>query len=275
MGISKKKYARGDTKDLILRVQKDDDSEALDALMRIHDGLVWYVVNGCGYHTTTAVGLDDMVQMGRIGLINAIRNYDPEKGELSTYATWRIFSEIQRGIQNIGTAVRIPVHIQDEMARINKVAEKYPDKSSVELAECIAKDLEISVDRVTFVLTMAHSFCHMSSLDVPIGAEGDNFLIEFIPDGRREAEDDIIEKEIREWINNSLQTVSEKERFAIVSYLGFNDSPDRTLEAIGKELGVTRERVRQIIARGIRRMRGPEFRDGEEFLSYYSEGRAG
>lgn len=265
-------YTHDDSAALCKRVQMANDGEALDILVRLHDGLVWSVVNDCDYLQSASVSREDMAQCGRMGLIDAIRRYNPDLGGFSTYAVWYIFSSIRKEAMNTRTTVRIPRNMQEDLWKVYRSAEKFAKKSPCELAGCIAEDLQMSESRVVLLLETGHTFCHGSSLDVPVNAAGDNFLIEFVSEKHDYVDSQIARKDIAGWLDAVLCDLRPRERLAIELYYGLGNCDGMTFKEVGKELGVTPERARQIIARGLRTLRRPQYRNGRVLLEYFDSG---
>lgn len=255
MTYNKKKYTREDTPELCRRIQESKDAEAMEVLIRLHERLVQSIVNSARHLRTGIVEEDDLIQCGRIGLIKAAIDYDPEKGAFSTYAVWKIMSELQKGTRDIKTTVRIPQNTQDDIAKVNRSAEKYPEKNPYELIACVANDIGFPKAKVTFLLTVSHSFCHITSLDIPVNASGDNFLMDFIPDDKPDIGDAYCKAQARTWIDNMMENIRPREKIAVTLRYGLDGGEERTYDEIAKVLGVTKERARQIEAHALRTMR--------------------
>lgn len=272
-----KNYTTNDTDELCLRVQTDGDSEAMDILVRLHKGLVWSVVRNNINMSSVCVSEEDMFQYGMIGLMRAIQRHDPSIGAFSTYATWCIFSAIQRGAMNNRTTVRLPIHLQDRIIKIYRAAEQYTDKSPVDLVRCIADELGFTEEQVMHALVSGYTFGNAVSLDAPVNATGDAFLMDFVPDCGPSIEDGMCLREIDQWIDDVLSDrLKERDRLIVLLYFGFdNGGRERTLEEVGNIVGLSRQGVLRILNIALRTLRHPRYKQGREFLSYYDAGLAG
>ena len=193
-----------------------------------------------------SVDMLDLIQAGNIGLIKAVEKYDYKKGfKFSTYATWWIKQSITRYIDDCENTIRIPVHLHQ---RINFVKRK-----KQELAEVC----ELEVDKVLDILKRDKNIV---SLDTPIKEDEDSSLVEFIPSDAHFGDVVIHEVEqnnLREKIDEVLTDLSDQEQQVLRMRFGLDDDTPKTLEEIGKVFGVTRERIRQIEAKAIRKLRHP------------------
>ena len=206
-----------------------------------------------------SVDMLDLIQAGNIGLIKAVEKYDYKKGfKFSTYATWWIKQSITRYIDDCENTIRIPVHIHQ---RINFVKRKKQELANVLQREPSMEELaevcELEVDKVLDILKRDKNIV---SLDTPIKEDEDSSLVEFIPSDAHFGDVVIHEVEqnnLREKIDEVLTDLSDQEQQVLRMRFGLDDDTPKTLEEIGKVFGVTRERIRQIEAKAIRKLRHP------------------
>ena len=206
-----------------------------------------------------SVDMLDLIQAGNIGLIKAVEKYDYKKGfKFSTYATWWIKQSITRYIDDCENTIRIPVHLHQ---RINFVKRKKQELANVLQREPSMEELaevcELEVDKVLDILKKDKNIV---SLDTPIKEDEDSSLVEFIPSDAHFGDVVIHEVEqnnLREKIDEVLTDLSDQEQQVLRMRFGLDDDTPKTLEEIGKVFGVTRERIRQIEAKAIRKLRHP------------------
>lgn len=239
-------------RELAVRYQAGDEA----AGRKLAEANLRLVVNIAKRYTGHGISLLDIIQEGNLGLMKAIEKFKVNKGfKLSTYATWWIRQAITRAIADQSRTIRIPVHMVETINRITKTRRRMTLELGREpTTEEVAERMDMPVSKVVEVMQIA---MEPVSLETPVGEEDDSHLIDFIEDEKMMPADAATLQILKEEMARAMDVLSEREQKVLRMRFGFDDGKPKTLEEVGQEFQVTRERIRQIEAKALRKLRHP------------------
>jgi RNA polymerase primary sigma factor len=250
--LRRQRFSSGERKRLNRQVRLGD--EARKRLIEANLRLVFSVAKK---YRDMGVPFSDLIQEGNAGLIHAVDKFDYKRGfKFSTYATWWIRQSVTRSIADQGRLIRLPVHRWEKINRMRRVSQELTQELGRKpTAAEIADELETPLQKMESLVSNSEQ---PLSLELPVGDDGDTTLGDFIPDDEALSPDEsAVRQQARKDIDNLLTTLTPREQQVLQLRFGLQDGQARTLEEIGNELGKTRERIRQIEAKALRKLRHP------------------
>lgn len=259
--------------DYIEAFQEDDDQSSLATLVEANRRLVLKIAQRYKRQLTNSIDMDDLEQFGMLGLMKAAEKFDLSKGfAFSTYATHWIRQSISRGIMDTSLTVRLPVHLIEKINKLTRLESTILNEKLEVNLPLLTAEMNISIEQYHDLVTLRNTYLSTISLDMPIGIDRDTTIGDMLPDNEYDIETVIEHDFLRSDLEKPLDYLNEKERKIIDLRFGLKDGEIKTLEEIGQMFGVTRERIRQIEAKAIRKLKK---RANRELISdyYYTNGK--
>lgn len=247
--------------DTLIRLIQEGNKQARQDLCVKNEGLVRKYATVYYRYFGNDLEYDDLLQAGYLGVLTAADRFDFQKeSAFSTYAIYWVKQSISRQIVDEGYRIRIPVHMMEKIVKMTRLDKEYAvvGLGLKQRIKKIAEDMEISSEEVETLFDIKHQFLGRVSLDTPVGEEEETTLGELIPaDESYSIENEIMQKALASALNEVLTTIKPREEIILRLRFGIDDGRPRTLEEIGQELHVTRERIRQIEEKALRKLRHP------------------
>jgi RNA polymerase primary sigma factor len=246
---------------LINKKMNEGERSSLDAKREMIEANLRLVISIAKKYTNRGMQFLDLIQEGNVGLMKAVEKFEYRRGfKFSTYATWWIRQAITRAIADQARTIRVPVHMIESINKINRVSRAHLQQFGVEPdAATIASKLELTEEKVRQIMKIAKE---PVSLEVPVGEEGDTTLGDFIEDKQNVAPlEAAMQANLRAVIGELLDGLTAREAKVLRMRFGIDMSSDHTLDEVGKQFDVTRERIRQIEAKAMRKLKHPSHAD--------------